>query len=145
MQIRKARLSDARILYKLAGNMEEMIGSKEISGYTLKEIKSWMKKKDKMWLVAEILKGRKKEISGFLLAMFLSDEWCVIDSIGVKKEYRGKGMGKLLFKSLIKICKKKKISYLQTLVDFKNKPAQKFWKNMGFQKGKTFIWLDQAF
>jgi len=145
MQIRKARLADARILYKLAGNMEEMTGSSEINGYTPEEIKSWLKKKDKVWLVAETLKGRKKEISGFLLAMFLSDEWCVIDSVEVKKEYRRKGIGTLLFKNLAKICKNKKIGYLQTLVDIKNKPARKFWKNMGFQDGKTFIWLDQVF
>lgn len=134
---------DARILYKLAGNMKEMTGSSEINGYTLEEIKSWLKKKDKVWLVAEITKSGKKEIAGFLLAMFLSPEWCVIDGVGVKKEYRGKGIGTLLFENLKKICKKKKINYLQTLVDIKNKPAQKFWQNMSFQNGKTFMWLDR--
>jgi ribosomal protein S18 acetylase RimI-like enzyme len=143
IKIRKARPADAKILYRLSGNMEEMLGSKEMSHYTLKEIRTWIKKEDKLWLVAEIAKGKKVKTIGFLFAMFVSHEWCIIDSIGVKDGYRGMGIGKLIFENLTKICKKRKIHYLQSLVDIKNKPAQKFWQSSGFQKGKTFIWIDR--
>lgn len=148
-KIRLAKLTDMPEIYKLSKNFREISGtnnsrySDEVI-YCKDEIAELIKDgKNNIWLVAEILKNKKAEIVGFLFAKLMSSSWCYIDIVGVKKQYRDQGVGTGLYAKLIEVCKKRKVSYLQALVDVKNKGGRQFWKNKGFKKGKTLIWYDR--
>ena len=54
-------------------------------------------------------------------------------TIFVKKEFRGKGIGKLLMKELIKWFKKNNIKKVSLCVHTKNKKAIKLYERLGFQ------------
>jgi ribosomal protein S18 acetylase RimI-like enzyme len=150
VKIRLAKVTDISEIYHLSRGVQEVSGtsnckySKEIIFYYKDEIAEMIKdRQDNIWLVAEIKKDKITKISGFLFAKIMSSDWCYLDSIGVKKQFRNRGIGTRLYSELIKVCKKRKISYLQALVDVKNKKGQEFWKNKGFKKGKIFCWIDR--
>lgn len=58
-----------------------------------------------------------------------------IEELAIKKEFQGKGFGKLLVKQLEKYCKSKKIPMIYTATgDYKNNKSIKFYKKLGFKK-----------
>ncbi|MBU1179302.1 GNAT family N-acetyltransferase [Patescibacteria group bacterium] len=55
-----------------------------------------------------------------------------IDDVFIKKNYRRKGIGKKLFKELLKWFKIKKIKHIELSVDARNKIGVNAWKKFGF-------------
>lgn len=143
IKIRPAKATDAAELYKLARQIKEIGGSEEMDHYTLKEIAIWIREKDKMWLVAEAEKKRKKELVGFLFAIFISHDWCMLEGLGIKKSYRHQGIGTLLLLEINKIVRQKKINFIQAFTNIKDRAAQNFWRKHGFKRGETFYWFDR--
>ncbi len=58
-----------------------------------------------------------------------------IDTIGVAKEWQGKGISQLLFKSIYSVFKKIGIDTIYVFVDRKQRDLLKFFEKMGFAGG----------
>jgi ribosomal protein S18 acetylase RimI-like enzyme len=56
-----------------------------------------------------------------------------VESIFVKSEYRGNGLGKALIRSAERFCKGKGVSRLELVVNAKNRSAIDFYRSMGFK------------
>lgn len=143
IKIRPVKSSDVADLYKLSRHIKEISGSETMDHYTQKEIAAWVREKDKVWLAAEAGQGGKKELVGFLFAIFISHDWCMVEGLGVKKAYRRQGVGTLLLSEINKIGKQRKINFIQAYTNSKDKIAQNFWRKHGFKKGKIFYWFDK--
>ncbi len=102
-------------------------------------------KKAKEYLSSYIKKGilivaeEKKEIIGFISGEFMLGNVLWIDAITIKKEMRGRGLGKKLFNEFRKQCKKKKIKSVYLMAPKFNKNTVKFYESIGMKKGKDFI------
>jgi ribosomal protein S18 acetylase RimI-like enzyme len=142
--IRKAKISDVEKLYDLVRATPEIGGSDDMFCYSKKEIKTWIQNpKENIWLVAELKTEKRKQIVGLLFAKLMSYDWCMIDGIGVRKNYRNYQLGTKLLQKLEKILKQRKVRFMQAYTDINNKNTHKFWKKNGLKSGKTFIWFDK--
>lgn len=140
IKIRRARVRDISGIRGLGKTMEEFVCSPSVKFYSREELKEWIKKpKDNILLVAEI----NKKIEGFLYAKIMAREWCMIDNIGVKQDWRKKGIGKILLEELFKILKSKKVNFVQLFANLKHKKTINFWKNRKFNEGEKFLWLEK--
>lgn len=79
-----------------------------------------------------------KKPSGVILCQTI--EWddglhLVIEDTAIRKDLRGRGLGKLFYKEVEKRAKEKGISCIDILVNKKNAGAMNFWKEMGFLGG----------
>jgi GNAT superfamily N-acetyltransferase len=61
-----------------------------------------------------------------------------IDTIGVNKEWQGKGISQLLFKEMYSMLKKSGIDTIYVFVDRKQRDLIKFFDKMGFARGDMF-------
>ena len=64
----------------------------------------------------------------------------IIDNLIVDSKYQGKGIGKLLINKVEDIYRKKRFSMLYTITH-KKAPAVKFYKKLGYKKGKNYVTL----
>jgi ribosomal protein S18 acetylase RimI-like enzyme len=55
-----------------------------------------------------------------------------ISDLVVRKQHRGKGIGKQLMKQAEKLARAKKINYIKLIVYSKNTKAVEFYKEVGF-------------
>ena len=118
--------------------MEELIVLKDF--YDLEEIEEWVEKqKSNILIVAE----ENGFVIGFLYAKIVSSQWCMLESLGVDKAYRGKGIGTRLVDHLYGVLKERKIDYVQALVGEEHPISREFWKRKGFKEGKKFIWIEK--
>lgn len=91
-------------------------------------------------LVAEI----DGKVIGFILGKASSWEYGIpenvgcIDTIGVDKEWQGKGISHLLFKEMYYTFKKIGIDTIYVFLDRKQRDLVKFFDKMGFVKGDMF-------
>jgi ribosomal protein S18 acetylase RimI-like enzyme len=107
---------------------------------TLKEEKEWLKNqlkeiKEKKKIV--ILAEDKNKIVGACECRLKGErESHVVEiGIGVKKEYRGIGLGKFLFGEILKLAKRKlKPKIFRLSVYEGNEIAQNLYKKLGFKK-----------
>ncbi len=140
IKIRRARARDITRIRDLGKGMKEFACSQSVKFYSREELEEWIKKpKDNILLVAEI----NKKMVGFLYAKIMVREWCMIDNIGVKQEWRKKGIGKILLGELFKILKNKKVNFVQLLTNLKHKKTINFWKSRKFKEGEKFLWLEK--
>jgi len=79
-------------------------------------------------LVADIGKG----VVGYVVVSY-RDEEAKIMSIAVKKEFRRRGIGKILLRETIRRAKKRGIKRITLEVRTSNKIAQNLYKKMGFE------------
>ncbi|NCN86688.1 GNAT family N-acetyltransferase [archaeon] len=85
------------------------------------------------------------QVMGFLEVLFSKKEpyginygdekkqYCWVNNMYVIKKFRKKGIGKLLFKKLEEICKKRKIDKIMLDVFEVNFKAHKFYDKIGFE------------
>ena len=103
------------------------------SDITIKRYYELLDKDNVIFLVAI----QEKFIVGYLLALILDKPWqkitpiCSLDEIGVTDSFQRQGIGKALFVSLKKECKKRKIPNITLNVYTNNTNAIKFYKKMG--------------
>lgn len=69
-------------------------------------------------------------------------EWVVLDTIIVKKEYRAKGIGNMLFDTILDWSKEKRVSRIEINVYEFNKSAIKFYESLGFKNFTRIMYLD---
>lgn len=62
-----------------------------------------------------------------------------LEGVYVKKNYRKKGIAKMLFKEAQKWFTKKKVSEIGSDAEVNNKISYQFHKSIGFKKGETLI------
>ena len=135
--IRKANEKDAEFILGLAKKTPELSVSKtEMWNPTKKEIIEWIKDEKNIFLV--------KENKGFLLAKLNSSEWCMIDALAIKLEYRSQGIATELLEELYSILKEKNIEYISGLVQESCMNARAFWNKKGYKEGKKLIWFEKT-
>ena len=141
--ITKAKLSEAGEIYRLGKKIHELDFSRRLHFHELSEIKEFISHpKENIFLVAK----ENGEIIGFVFAKILSHHaggWCMLDNIGVEKKYRNQGAGEELLKALYKEIKNRKVWYVQILEEAHHKKTRSFWKKMGYNETKMFIWAEK--
>ena len=133
MNFRKLELKDY-IIYK------ELINDFRMTNFTLNQYADFilqenntiiyvLEDNDKLYAAGTIL-FEKKFIHNYSI-------YAHIEDIIVKKEYQGKGLGKILLEKLIKICKKEKV--FKILLDCETKLIP-FYEKCGFiDKGHQMV------
>lgn len=58
-----------------------------------------------------------------------------IDTLGVKKEYQRKGIGRMLFMEMLSMFKKVGVDTIYVFVNWKDQDLLQFFEKMGFKKG----------
>lgn len=74
----------------------------------------------------------KDEVIGFAGIKFALDQVDIMNIV-TRKDYRNKGVGTLLLRELISICKEFKANYIFLEVSEDNEPAIKLYKKLGFE------------
>ncbi len=74
----------------------------------------------------------KSEVIGFAGIKFALDQVDIMNIV-TRKDYRNKGVGTLLLRELISICKEFKANYIFLEVSEDNEPAIKLYKKLGFE------------
>lgn len=77
--------------------------------------------------------AEEQTITGYISCKLLLDEG-YINNIAITKDYRNKGIGKMLLKTLIRAAENKKASFLTLEVRKSNTPAISLYKSLGFQE-----------
>lgn len=84
------------------------------------------------------------KVIGFILGKASDREYGIpenvgcIDTIGVNKEWQGKGISQLLFKEMYSMFKKIGLHAIYVFVDRKQMDLVKFFDKMGFARGDMF-------
>ena len=140
-EIRKSDLKRAKDFLNYINSLveeEAMISIKKKK--TLKEEKEWLKnqlKEIKEKKRVMILAEDKNKIVGICSCELRKERESHVGEIGigVRKEYRGIGLGKFLLKEILKLAKKKLKPKVFRLSVFEgNKVAQNLYKKLGFKK-----------
>lgn len=88
------------------------------------------------------------EIVGVLLGEFKTSRWLKnsrvahISNLGIKKDYRRKGVGRQLMDCFFELCKNRKIQEIRLGVYIDNVPAYKFYEDYGFRPLQQTMTLD---
>ena len=136
IKIRIGAFKDVNEVFKIGEQTKELRFSRKMHFHEKREIKTWIKDKKSILLVAE----SNKQVIGFLYAILIDKDWCMLDNVSVKKEFRNNGVGTLLIETFNRQMKKMKVTYISALVDRNYKEPHDFWKKQGFQEGTTYIW-----
>jgi ribosomal protein S18 acetylase RimI-like enzyme len=81
------------------------------------------------------------EVVGFILGTASGWEYGIpenvawIDTLGVRKEYKQKGIARLLFKEMFSMFKKVGVDTIYVFVDWKKWDLLQFFDKMGFKRG----------
>ncbi len=138
--IRRGKLTDINNVYNLGLRIKELNFSRKIRFHEKREMKEWIKKpRDNLFFTA--LDSRK--VVGFVYAKIVDKDWCMLDNIAVAEDYRRTGIGTNLLNKVCQELKKRKVTYIQALVEEHHTKARKFWENHRFQKGKIFVWYEK--
>jgi len=154
MLIRNATKQDIQFIVKLVREIvdyHQVIDKyyKAYSGYNSKEIRDYferlMKNRDTKIIIAE---ENEKVIGYFMGVIEKAPQYVLPKEIGVifdafiEKEYRNQGVGKKIFKELLKWFKKKKVKHIELTVDARNKIGLKAWRKFGFFDFRLKMRLD---
>ena len=120
LKFRKMQLKDALEVVKLESTL--------IGKTNLETVKATLSSETLSYYVLE----ENDQIIGFLEASIISPESEIFD-IAVKKEFQGKGYGKMLMENFISICKSSGVNTIFLEVNSINKKAISFYLNAGFE------------
>lgn len=156
IKIEEAKRKDINLIIKLQMGLADYHKSIDAKYY-----KSWRERKEQLRKrLLEILSKRqrnrkflvakiKNRVVGFFIGgIHKSLPYCREEKIGevyqafVDKKFRKKGVGKLLFEELIKWFKRRKIKFIEVLVDSRNKIGISAWKKYGFFEFQKRMKLD---
>jgi len=136
--IRKAERKDIPAINALTKEMHRYLGKIVGLKFKDKELKDEEIKPSELKGILAAEDKEKGKVVGYLIFSPKTeyDEWygkhVYLNEIAVSKKYRGKGIGKNLMNSFLKICKKKRASIkVDTLI--KNKRTIEFYKKFGFK------------
>jgi ribosomal protein S18 acetylase RimI-like enzyme len=136
MKIRKAKKGDKKEFVNLCHQsfIEDGTKKKDISVIKIrKQFDEFLNSNKKIFLMVE----DKNSIKGYLAADISKNIWQksgYINDVFIAKGERGKGIGTLLLKKVIKIIKSKGIKKIRLSVDLKNTGAQRLYERFGFKK-----------
>lgn len=138
--VRRCSIKDVDAIFNIGLHTKELQFSKKINFHEKTEFIEWIKHpRDNIFLVA-LAAGK---IDGFLYAKIVSREWCILDNIAVDKFCRHMGIGTKLLEKLYTLLKRKKVSYVQALVEEHQRKTREFWRERGFRQGKIFVWYEK--
>lgn len=87
----------------------------------------------------------RNEVIGYICLHFNNYGFRCINPIGeienmiIKREYRGKGVGTLLVKEVLKCARKKGVKRFKVETLMKNKDAIRFYRKLGFKNFKLVL------
>lgn len=128
-------------LRKFESKFDEIqIASKKTSSFSL----NWFKKNINNKKIRIIVAEENNKIIGYIMGWIeykktfgpylFNKKVCFITDLFILKEYRKKGIGKLLVKGIMRWFKSKRISSIELNVYTKSKSAIEFWKRMGLKE-----------
>ncbi len=125
-------------IVKLGGATPEVLEDDDSPYYSKKELSSFIKSPDDIYLVAKI----EGKIAGYRLATFnrYLKEAYLIDLV-VKRQYRGLGVASKLYKKTFEILNKKDCTWIWVLVKDTNTRMMEILKKKGFTKGDGFSYF----
>ena len=131
MKIRKANLKDCKEVWEMC-KIPQLVNP---SGEAPKIwwIESFVKEKQIFFIAEE-----KKEIVGFILGERTCGQIGYLWMLAVKPEFQGNGIGKKLFLSAEKECKRRKLKAILLYGYEKSPKAIKLIKNLGYEKGRKY-------
>lgn len=129
MKVRKAKPEDCKECLELSKTPELLNPGGEPSH--LWWIEAFVKE-NQIFYVAE----ENKEIVGFIMGERTTGNIAIMHSLVVKKEFRDKGIGKLLIKIFEEDCRKRKIRWIMLYGFAKNKKTISFIEKQGYIKGE---------
>jgi len=140
--IRKATMKDLDVLTELDLGYQKYENSldKRIKVSTWKETKDVNKKFMKLGTLYFIAEENGISL-GFIDINFRlqgQERTGVIHTLFVKKEARGKGIGRKLAQYVLKLFKKNKCTRIASFSHIANKNAQSFWRRNGFDLEEGF-------
>lgn len=127
MIIRKARITD----------FAECVAISDIPEFSTKVDKEYLKGflEKGILIVAE----ENKRLVGFIAGEFMLGDFVWVDAITVKKEFRGKGIGKRLFGRFKEELAKRGIKHTYLMAPKFNKNTLAFYRSLGMKEGKEFV------
>ncbi|MDP3992024.1 MAG: GNAT family N-acetyltransferase [Nanoarchaeota archaeon] len=134
MKIRKATMKDVPALLKI---IEKEKAIENYPGeYDEKAVRKLLKEKESITLVAET----DGKVAGFCKISTEKDDFS-LDIIGVAQEFRGRGIGRILFEEMEKYAFKNKIKRIFILVKDWNVAMNKMTESKGYTlTDKLYLW-----
>lgn len=140
MKIRKGKMSDAKEIYRQVCETPELHASEEENVYTLDWVKSFLKSKSLLVLVAE----EKSQVAGLLMAELWENQgYAFLSNLVVKPEYQRKGVGSKLYDEFETRCRKLNLKMINYLVISTNDKMQSWSQKHGFKKGKMLCYYEK--
>ena len=127
--IRPAIENDIKLVQEIA-DVPEL----RVTGEKRPPSERWLKAfidEKQIFLIAEI----NKELVGFILGERTTGDLAYLWEVGISKNFRRKGIGKVLLNSFVKECKKRKLRSIITYSHL-NERTLNFFKNNEFFEGE---------
>jgi len=136
--VRKASKNDIPIIWDMGKNVSGFETADDIVTFWPKSIlENCTDKNDVLILVAE---KEEKIVGFFIVNINLSLKKAELENMYVLREYRQKGIGKLLLQKSLEELSKINIENVCAMSD----DAVDFLQKNGFSKGNQFYWMDLA-
>ena len=142
MRVRKAALSDMKVLNKLLGSLfTQEAEFKSDAKLQKKAIKNIIESNTLGDIFVIEKKGRVVGMVNILYtySTALDSKVALLEDMVVLKKYRGKKYGSKLLKEVLKRLNKKKINRVTLLSDHDNLDAHRFYKKQGFKKSEMLV------
>jgi len=139
VKIRRAKLRDAATIYKIGMSTDAFAVSRNIKFFSLGELKEFARKKNCIFLVAEV----KNVIVGFIIAFVMSKDWIIIDNFYVLPKFRHHLVGTAIVKEVEKIARKRKVDYISLIVKADHTALRKFLKKKKYEETTRFVWTEK--
>ncbi|MDE1827934.1 MAG: GNAT family N-acetyltransferase [Candidatus Micrarchaeota archaeon] len=137
MRIRKAKISDFNVLYKIGRSTPELKVSKNEIFMTPTDFKFAIANRNGIFLVAI---EADRIIAFSYCAIEGPDYACLVYNVVLPK-YRGKGIGGLLIKKREQWLKRRRIKSVYSLAT--NPNVARILAHLGYKKGKTLTWMEK--
>lgn len=138
IKIRKAVLEDIPQILECSKTTNRFRMSVYTNSIDSDEINFWIRDSRTIVLVVVIA----KRIIGYAYGFIISPKWFFFDEFLIIPEYQNKGIGKMLYKHLRNDCISKGLHLIQGLVKDTKESSLKYWLDLGYEKGKKCIWVE---
>ena len=132
MEIRKANLEDCRVVYELTKNTPEIVNP-STEPPPLEWIKSFVKEKQIFYVACE-----NNEVIGYIMGERTAGDIGLMWMLTVKKEFRGRGIGKKLLLRAEEECKKRNLKAIVAYGFSESKSVLSILGDHGYHKGNLY-------
>lgn len=140
IEIREVRSEDIATIYRLGATVDEFHTSDQAPNFWPEEVLLNCIGKDDVYFFVAVLGN---EIVGFIIANCnKSLSKAQIENIFVRPDYRRQGIGSSLTSKVVEAAKLGQYKFISVLTPPSDIAAIKTYKEAGFAKGETFLWLD---